>query len=205
MKLTQYTRQERAIAAADSSGIRERWLWGLRLLADQEKTQPSGRLRDGVREALIQAAAKRGIKLSDSEIGYRSQCARAYPTEAHLATIVARFATWTELREAGFPQVEVSPNEPAADWRTKPEQDHDRARALADLIGDQGTLFPLSRFEPVETTLGDLDEYAKEQEALTANFIEHGRKRREYLDAMISAAGGDLSVTWADAHDAAFA
>lgn len=57
VKTTQYVRQEKAIASADSSGIRERWLWGLRLLNDAEKMSASGgSLRHGVAEWLIAAS-----------------------------------------------------------------------------------------------------------------------------------------------------
>jgi hypothetical protein len=55
MKLAQYTNQERAIAAADSGSIRQRWMYGLRLLADQDKLAPAGGLRHGVTDALMAA------------------------------------------------------------------------------------------------------------------------------------------------------
>jgi hypothetical protein len=80
----------------------------------------------------------------------------------------------------------------------------DHARALADVIDVQGALFPLSQFEPIETTLKDLEDYWAQQEALTTNFIKTSEKRRRYLDEMIGAVNGDLSATWADAHQAAF-
>jgi hypothetical protein len=204
VKLALYVKAERSIAAADSSGIRERWLWGLRLLADQEKITPAGNLKHGVREQLIAAAAKRGIKLSDSEIGRRLQCARAYPTEAQLTQILGEFASWNELHLANFPQMDKPADEPPADWRTKQEKNHDHARALAAQIDLQGELFPLSQFEPFETTLNELEAYWEQQEKLTDNFIKTSRKRREYLDTMSAAVGGDLSATWADAHRAAF-
>ncbi len=61
-------------------------------------------------------------------------------------------------------------------------------------------MFPLSRFEPVETTLKDLQDFVEEQEQITASFAATSRKRRAELDRLIFAAGGDLSVTWAEAH-----
>lgn len=204
MKTTQYVRQEKAIASADSGGIRERWLWGLRLLNDAEKIAPAGGLRHGVAERLIATAgttSKGRNRLGEQEIQRRLRCARTYKTEAEIREALTAFGTWDELSRAGFPPFEVSPDEPMADYRTPAEQAHDRARALADLIGEQGALFPLRDFEPVVTTLKDLIEYADQQEELTARFVEHGRKRRAYLDSLIAAAEDDLSMTWQAAHD----
>jgi hypothetical protein len=202
MKTAQYLQAEKAISAADSGGIRGRWLYGLRLLRDTEKmSKGGGGLKHGVAETLIAAYKKRGWKLSHTEIRRRIQCARAYPTEAQISQIMADFKTWTDLQTAGFPPVPIPEGEPLADHRTPEEVRHDRARQLADLADPQGALFPLSRFEPVTTTLKELADYADEQEALTARFAAHDAKRRAYLDDLIEAADGDLSATWQDAHD----
>lgn len=201
MKVAQYMHQEKAIAASDAGGIRERWLWGLRLLADEEKIAPAGGLRQGVTPTLIAEAAKRGLKLSDREIRWRLQCARTYPTEAQIGSASSDFGTWTELREAGFPAYEAPPDEPSADYRTNPERSHDRARKLAGLTDPQGSLFPLDQFEPSEATLKDLKNYADEQAEITNRFVERDAERRDYLDGLITAAGEDLSWTWQQAHE----
>lgn len=202
MKTTQYVRQERAIASADAGGIRERWLWGLRLLRDPDAFAPgSSQLKPGRTDELVQAATAAGLKLSEREIRYRIQCARAYPTEAQIRHAGAEFQGWTELRSAGFPPIAAPDGEPPADHRTEAERRHDHARALADVIGDQGALFPLSTFEPVTTTLKELAGYAAEMAELTERFATRDRERSEYLERLIAAAGGDLSVTWQDAHD----
>lgn len=202
MKTTQYVRQEKAIASADSGSIRERWLWGLRLLRDPDAFAPgSSQLKPGRADELTKAASVAGLRLSVREIQYRLQCARAYPTETEIAHACAEFGDWSALRAAGFPRFEAPDGEPPADHRTQTERDHDHARALADLIGEQGALFPLRDFEPVTTTLKELVEYTEQQEALTARFVEHGRKRRAYLDSLVLAAGSDLSLTWQAAHD----
>jgi hypothetical protein len=204
MKTTQYVRQWKAVAAADSSGIRERWLWGLRLLRDPEKmSKGGGGLKHGVAAKLIAAAAKSGLKLSEREIQWCLQLARAYGTEAEIRTVCSDFRTWSDLRQAGFPPVEKPDGEPLADHRTPEEIRHDRARQLADLADPQGALFPLSHFEPVTTTLKELADYAAEQKAITARFAAHDAKRDAYLDELIEAAGGDLSMTWQTAHDLA--
>lgn len=202
MKTTQYVRQEQAIAAADSGGIRERWMWGLRLLRDPEAFAPgSAQLKPGRSEELIKAHAAAGRRISVREIQYRLQCARTYQTETQIAHACAQFGDWSALRTAGFPPYEAAEAEAPADHRTDIERSRDRARALADHIGEQGALFPLADFEPMTTTLKELHAYAEQQEEITARFVTHGQKRREYLDRLTEAADGDLSVTWQDAHE----
>lgn len=201
MKTTQYVNQERAIAAADSGGMRERWLWGLRLLNDPEAFAPgSTQLKPGRGEELIAAAARRGLKLTDREIRRRLQCARAYATEAEFGQALTEFPSWFDLLNAGFPARPMPDGEPV-DYRTPEEIRHDRARQLADITSPQGTLFPLSQFEPVTATLKELQEYATQSEELTARFAAHDSKRRTYLNDLIWAAGGDLSMTWQAAHE----
>lgn len=200
MRMTQYVRQEKAIAAADSGGIRERWLWGLRLLRDSDAFAPgSTQLKPGRADELVRAAVAAGLKLSDREIRYRLQCARAYPTEAQIRHACAEFAGWSELRAAGFPAYPAPEGEPLADHRTDAERDQDRRRALLDLTGDQGTLFPLGQFEPVTTSLKELAAYTEEMEELTARFAKRDRDRRAYVNRLIKAADNDLSMLWAEA------
>ena len=127
------------------------------------------------------------------------QCARTYPTEGEFRHAVAEFETWRDLASANFPAYEAPEGEPPADHRTDAERDRDRARALMDLIGDQGSLFPLRLFEPATTSLKELLDYTEQQEALTARFVEHGRKRRAEMDRLIAAAGNDLSMLWQEA------
>lgn len=204
MKTTQYVRQEQAIAAADSGGIRERWMWGLRLLRDPDAFTPgSTQLKPGRADELIKAAAAAGRKLSVREIQYRLQSARMYPTETEITHACAQFGEWSALRAAGFPAYQPTLDEPPADHRTEAERARDRARALAERIGEQGALFPLSDFEPTTTTLKELHEYAEQQEAITARFVAHGEKRRVYLARLTEAVDGDLDATWQVAHDLA--
>lgn len=200
MKVTQYVRQEKIIAAADSGGIRERWLWGLRLLRDQDAFNKGSRqLKPGRAEELVKAVTASGRKLSEREIQYRLRCARTYGTESQIAQASAEFGNWSALINAGFPAYEAPEGEPPADHRTQVERDHDHARALAEMIGQQGSFFPLSDFEPLTTTLKELAEYTDQQDDLTQRFVEHGRRRRAYLNDLITAADHDLSTTWAEA------
>lgn len=202
MKTTQYVRQEQAIAAADRGGIRERWMWGLRLLRDPDAfASGSSQLKPGRTDELIKASSTAGRKLSAREIQYRLQCARTYRTETQIAQALAEFGTWSALIAAGFPSFEADHAEAPADHRTAIERDRDRARALAAQIGEQGALFPLADFEPVTATLKELHEYAEQQEAITARFVAHGQRRRSYLESLTAAVDGDLDATWQDAHE----
>lgn len=201
MKTTQYLRQERAIAFADASGIRERWLWGLRLLRDPEAFNAgSSQLKPRYTDELVRSAVAAGFKLSEREVRYRMQLARAYPTEAQISQAARNFETWVELREAGFPPYEAPLAEAPADHRTRAERQQDHARALLEIIGEPGSLFRLSDFEPTSSMLKELQDYTEQQEALTARFVLHGQKRRAYLDSLIEAADSDLSMTWHEAH-----
>lgn len=205
LKVAQYLRAERDITAAEAGGIRARWLYGLRLLRDEQAMSPGGGgLRHGVAARLVAEAKARGFNLSEREIRRRLQCARTYPTETEIGHAVADFRTWRELAEAGFPAYDAPADEPPADHRTKDERDRDKARALLDLVGEQGSLFPLDTFEPDTSTLKELYAYAEEQEALTARFVARGVKRRTYLDELAAAVDGDLSQSWQAAHRAAY-
>lgn len=201
VKTGQYVRQEVAIVAADSGGIRQRWLYGLRLLRDPDAMSSPKSMKHGAAAELIEAAKKRGLKLSEREIRRRIQCARTYPTEAQIGRVVADFATWRDLSDANFPPYDAPEGEPLADHRTAEEVRHDRARQLAELADRQGTLFPLSRFEPVTTTLKELRAYAEEQAEITARFAAHDEKRLAYLEDLIEAVDGDLDATWQHAHE----
>lgn len=206
MKTTQkYVRHEKTvILAARTADIRGRWHWGLRLLRDPEAfSAGSAQLRPGVSAALAAAYKSAGIALSDREIRNRLQAARAYPTEAQIRQVAAEFPHWTALVDAGFPAYPAPDDEPPADHRTDAERRRNHARALTEQMGEQGAFYPLSDFEPVTTTLKELEDYTRQQDELTERFAEHGRKRRAYLDALIVAADGDLSVTWQTAHDLA--
>jgi hypothetical protein len=205
MKITQYLRQEKAIAAADAGGMRERWMWGLRLLRDSDAFTPgSSQLKPGRAEELVNAAKAAGRKLSEREIRRRLQCARTYRTELEFGQAVAEFSSWTDLADANFPRFDGEDGDLPADHRTDAERKRDFARAVADMVGEQGTLFPLDRYEPTEATLKDLEDYYAEMAGLTERFAKRDRERRDYLDRLAEAAAGDLSTQWQAAHVAAF-
>ena len=210
MKITQYVRAETTIVNADGGGIRQRWLYGLRLLRDPQAMSQNGNggdavsLRHGVTEQLIAAAEKHGLKLGDREIRRRLQCARAYPTESQIGHAVTDFGTWHDLVAAGFPAYEPEPEEPPADYRTQAEREHAHARQMLLDVGQQGLLFPLEEFEPTEVTLRELLTYADEQDEITERFAKRGRERRAYLKELLVAVDYDANAIWQDAHDRAY-
>lgn len=205
LRVSQYMNAELAIVAAEAGGIRSRWIYGLRLLRDEQAMSPGGGgLRHGVAGQLVAEARARGLSLSEREIQRRIQCARTYPTEDQIRHAVADFRTWRDLAAKNFPAYDAGSDAAAADHRTQAEKDRDRRRSLLDRIGEQGTLFPLDRYEPTQSTLKELRDYALEQIELTERFAAAGRKRLEYVDELVAAAGGDLSVLWEAAHRLAY-
>ena len=206
MRTTQYTSIEKKIAKGETGSIRERWQYGLRLLDDPTATTDSKKsLKHGVTEQLIKYAEHHGLKLSGREIQYRLQAARAYPTEGQIRKALADFTTWWDLIQAGFPPYPIDPqDDKPADYRTPAERLAAAGKAMLDLIGEQGSFYPLSRFEPAETTLADLVAFGEEQERITQGFIDTGKRRAEYLELLSDAVGHDLTRSWLDAHRAAF-
>lgn len=201
MKTLQYLKQEKSIAFCDGGGIRGRWRWGLRLLRDPEAMSSEKSLKHGVGELLIATAKRAGLKLSEREIQWRLQCARAYPTEGQIRSAASDFSTWHDLAAARFPLFKADPQEPPADHRDDAERHRELARQLMNHAAHQLDLFPLDTFDQGTSTLEELQHYTEEQDALTARFVARGASRREYLERLILAADGDLSTTWGVAHE----
>jgi hypothetical protein len=152
---------------------------------------------------LLGHAAAQGYKISKSEINYRMQCARAYATEAEISTACGDFKTWSDLRAAGFPAVQVSLDADAEpfDPRDEDEKRRDAARDLARRSQEsagQLSLFPDDRFTEL-STLAELAKYAAEMAEMTERYARKDRERAEYLQSLIDAVDGDMSKTWAEA------
>lgn len=199
-----YGRYERVIAAADTGSIRQRWEYGRRLLCDPQATTPEGNLRNGVIAGLIEAAHRRGKKLSDREIRYRLAAGRAYPCESQIRHICAGYESWGALRAADFPAVEAEPGEEPFDPRGAGEKARAADKQLA--LGDPDQLalfefFPDDRFDEL-ATLGELRKYAEECEERTERHARKDRERFEYLERLSAAVGGDEEATWEEAQAA---
>jgi hypothetical protein len=208
-----YLKLEKNIAASDTGGILERWRYGHLLLAND--THPNGRLKHGVTEKRVAEAKAAGYTtLSEREIQYRLQCARAYDSEAKLRNAVAEFGSWRGLIDAGFPQVELpegaDPGDPY-DPRTESERQSDARAEIERLKAEhagQGTLFDWEprftfRFQGDEhgprTPLGDLAPVLDSSERFTADMAKYDAERRAYYEELVKAVGGDLTKTWYEA------
>jgi hypothetical protein len=210
MRYARYLRMEKYIAASDTGGILERWRCGRRLLEDGDATTPAGNLKHGVLERLLTHARTAGYPITDREIQYRLRCARAYASEAEIRTACSDFKTWSDLRAASFPAVQVSleaDTEPF-DPRDADEKRRDAARELErrerEEGGEQIALFdhfPAERFDRL-ATIAELRKYADEMAGWTERQAEADRRRTAYVDRLSAAVAGDESKTWAEAHAA---
>jgi hypothetical protein len=193
-----YRTLQRAIARDDRHSIESRWSYGRAILADPRNLSASGeQLRVGVMEALIAGAAADGSRLSEREVRYRLQCARAYSTVNAIRQAAAGFETWTALVEAGFPSVAVDDTPSPQSVLDEIEQGDPQEFEQLALF----EVFPVMvRGRPLaESSLGRLVAYADEMEAMTASFDRRDRKRREHLRELLLAVGGDLNVLYPDA------
>src|SRR4029079_9482954 len=137
---------------------------------DEEKIAVGGGLKHGAAAKLVSEARSRDVTLSEQEIQRRLRCARAYPMESQIRQAMTDFKTWFDLIQAGFPPYPALDGEAPADYRTRDERRTETARRLLEFAGEQETLFPLDRFEPVEASLKDLVDYAAEMHAMTTRF-----------------------------------
>lgn len=209
MRYSGYRSMEKKIAASDSGGIFERWKYGHALLADPDKTTENGNLRHGVLAKLIGAAAKADVKLSEREVRYRIQCARAYQTEAEIGTAGADFEDWTSLREAGFPPVEAPEGAEPYDPRTDAQKLRDaraeieRRKAANPHQAGLWDWDPPQKFGGDEhgprSTIKDLESACDRSEDWTARMAVIDAERRSYVEDLKTAAGGDVDMTWYEA------
>jgi hypothetical protein len=207
---SKYLRYEKRIAASDTGGILERWTMAQALLADGKKATPAGNLRHGALERILADAKAAGLPLTEREIQYRLKCARAYASEAEIRTACSDYKTWSELRAAGFPPVQVplGADTDPFDPRNPAEKARDAGRELARVEQEEAGQLALFEFFPPErgfselSTLAELDKHAEEMAEWTARHIRRDRERRAYVDRLIAAVRGDMSKTWAEAQAA---
>lgn len=200
-----YKSLQRAIARDDKHSIERRWEYGRAVLADPKKMANSGdQLRAGAIEALIADARAVDSKLSEREIRYRLQCARAYKTVDQIRHVCAEYEDWSALRAAGFPEVAVDEIE------TDPED-------LADAIGEddpltQEPLFDIPGFKPVlkiqgrktdlaDATVRDAIAYRDMCREMHANFGRTVAQVEASVQIMLDGADGDLDAKLIEAYE----
>lgn len=209
MRDSKYLRYEKRIAASDTGGILERWAMARALLADSKKTTSAGNLKHGALERILADAKAAGLPITEREIQYRLKCARAYASEAEIRTACSDFKTWTDLRAAGFPTVQVplGTDTDPFDPRDEDEKRRDAARELSRIAQENaGQLalfdhFPAERFDPL-ATLADLTKWANDMADWTERQAEADRKRLAYVKELTDAVDGDLGKTWEEAQAA---
>jgi hypothetical protein len=113
-------------------GVLARWRFGRAPLAEREANGgrlPHGRL----------AEIERATGVSRAEIKNRIRLAMRYPTEAEVATAVARYGSWTGVRKSL--KAAIDP-----DWLTAADAQQEEAALLAEIGEDvgEGTARPLS-------------------------------------------------------------
>jgi hypothetical protein len=120
--LGEYVELDRRVDGAEQDAIWARWEFGRLLLAERDahggKQLPHGRI-----EQLCAA-----LKRSPAEIRSRAQFAEEHPTELEVATAVATFRTWTEIR-AHFGKRGIQLSE-STEWYTPAEYIEAARRAL---------------------------------------------------------------------------
>lgn len=225
LRLAQYLKDERHIAANDAGGAIERWRWGRRALNDPKVVNSAGTFkRDGALGRIIEAATTAGLRLSESEARYRLRCARAYETESLIISAADVYGSWRALCDAGFPAVEV----PAGAEGAKPYDPRNSGERLRDAVDElkriqerpeaHGQLTLNLVFLPGITVdnygpQSSLEDLWKAHEVIKAEVTPElwraarhatrdDQERERTLRRLTEAAGGDRSATWEDASQA---
>lgn len=210
MRFGELARIEREISASDNGTIYGRWRYGRRMLCDSEITTPNGNFRHGVMAKLIRAS---GGKLSERELQYRREVAKAYPNRSQITQASAAFKYWWSLISAGFPLYESEEDElpynPLQTEELVKQHETGTERRGEDDRYEGGGIFPRSEFEegaliprdtfPDATPMREVDRWAEEEVELASRHAERAQKRRRYVDSLIKAVDGDLDATLGEA------
>lgn len=183
------------IRSGEHGDIMDRWRSG-RLFVEAKgsrKQLPHGMVADS-----IKAAARLGIKLTETEIQRRIRLATVYDSEAKVRQAMTDFGTWTEIIRRGFPPVELAEPELPLDvdeiadaWR--PEQL--TIPGVPDAIKLRGRpALPLA-----EATVRDFRAYCEQSAEMTASFAKRDALLREALEAMEDGSNGDDDANALDA------
>lgn len=191
-----YLALEMRIAADERGGILHRWRYGRKLLEAKAGRQ---QLPHGMTADLVAAAAKAGLKLSEREIQYRVKCATVYGSEPEVRTACADFGSWSALREAGFPAVEVT--EPdgleAAGMSTDAPDAFEQMTlipGLAPVLTVRGRKVPLD-----EATVADVEAYRDMYRQIHENYEKRLTQIESALDAMYDGAEGNRDANAVEA------
>lgn len=187
-----YLKLEQRIANDERGGILHRWNYGRELSAARagRKQLPKGLLAD-----LVAAASKAGFKVSEREIQYRLQCATVYATEAQVRTACADFGSWSALRDAGFPAVDVDDLDP--EELAEPVDEWSQPTLIP---GFKETLKVHGREIPLtDATVGELVDYREKYRAMHDGFAKTLALIEAAVAAMLDGSGGDLDANAVEA------
>jgi hypothetical protein len=190
-----YLKLEQRIAADERGGIWHRWRYGRELLKAKagRKQLPHGMLGDLVREA-----GRAGLRLSETEIRYRIQCATAYETEAEVTKALGDFGSWSGLIQARFPAVDVEEEEDLLDLV------EDVGIRTPDVV-EQQPLFELPGLKPVlringrkvdlaDATVRQAVDYRDMCRSMHDNFGRTVATVDATVSAMLAGCRGDLGM-----------
>lgn len=199
MRYERYRRIDKAIKASDNGGVWERWRYGRRLLCDSAITTPRGYLQHGKLTWIVQRS-----RVSEREIQWRLQCARAYPTETQIRNAITDFGTWLALIQAGFPPYPAPegerPYNPLETDELIRQQQAASDRAAEDALYEDGGLIPREFSD--DTLLHEFARYVEVQVELASRFTERVSRLESYLDALIKAVAGNMHATLGEAKHA---
>ncbi len=189
-----YLSLERKIASGEGHSILDRWRYGRRLLIEKvgRKQLPQGKI-----DGLMADARANGFKISRREIQNRLRLAEAYDSAAKVRTAVHKFGSWTELRDNGFPDVEIDPSliEPGdledlgfsvqepLDW------EQPTIPGLRDTVTVGGAKIPIA-----DATVADVDAYEDFYTRIHEGFGKKLDKLRHSRTLMHEGCDGDTSM-----------
>lgn len=216
MRLGEYGRIERDISAAENGTIWHRWRYGRRLMCDMEITTPNGNFRHGVIEKIVRAS---GGKLTERELRARRQCGKAYPMRSQIRQALTDFETWNQLLDASFPPYESEEDElpynPLLTEEIIKQHETGTGRIGEDSQYEGGGIVPREDCEergeepggaiiPRDTfgdttPLSELVRWAEQERELARRFNARVDRLCYYIDSLVKAANGDLTMTLGEA------
>lgn len=176
-----FPKLDKKIATDERGGIHHRWSYGRELLKvkGDRKQLPHGMVGD-----LIAAAARVGIRLSEREIQRRIKCATVYDSEAKVRQALTDFGSWSEIVNAGFPEVTVD---------VEPDELDDAISIAGPDEWEQLSLIPGlaptikvhgRRIQLADATVADIEAYRETYAQIHANFSKRLALIEEALRAM---------------------
>lgn len=200
-KDSSYLKLEKQIAADERGGVMHRWRYGRELLGVKAGRR---QLPHGLTTELIVDATRAGLKLSEREIQYRIKCASIYGSEAEVRTACAEFGSWSALREAGFPAVEIDEPDDLIDEAEAggiPLGAPDEFEQLTLIPGLPETLKVNGRRVPLaEATVADAKAYRETFRQIHENFGKTLGQIEIAVGAMERGSGGDDAANALEAY-----